>query len=709
MASQTETVIGACPQDCPDTCSMIVSKENGKVISVRGNPDQPFTKGRLCVKVNNYQERVNSTDRILYPMRRTGPKGSGLFEQIGWNEALEEITTRWKEIAATSGPKAILPYSYLGTQGILNGLNVGDPFFNKLGATISERTFCDSGACTAYTMTIGHTAGVDPESFVHSRYIVLWASNTLTTNSHHWPFIDEARKRGAKIVVIDPYRTRTARLADLHVPIRPGTDGALALGIIHILFRDGLTDADYISQYSIGADELAERAAEYTPAMVADITGLSAELITELAHGIATSQPSVIRIGVAIERQSGGGQAVRAISCIPALVGSWRRPGGGLLQLPLWAFPVNWGAFIRPDFIGPEPRVLNQWKLGEALTDEMPLDPPIRSLMVYNANPMAMAPEQGRIAQGLAREDLFTVVSEHFLTDTARYADILLPATTQVEQEDIMFSWGHFYLSYNNRAIDPMGEAISNTELFRRLAKAMGFEDPCFSRTDEEQIAQAMLWDAPQMEGITVERLKREGFARLNLPSADEYAPHAQGNFATPSGKCEFKASMAAEGNFVLGLFRQGYDGQQSGEPIDPLPHYIAPQESRFTNPVLAARYPLNLITPKNHAFLSSSFGNLPHQRRHAGEQPVVMHPADAAKYGIAAGERVRVHNDRGTFEAIAQVTKDIRQGVVVAPAGHWASLNSGGATVHAVTSSRYADMGAAPTFSDTLVAVERC
>nr|WP_275402240.1 molybdopterin oxidoreductase family protein [Sphingobium terrigena] len=688
---------------------MIVSKENGKVISVRGNPDQPFTKGRLCVKVNNYQERVNSTDRILYPMRRTGPKGSGLFEQIGWNEALEEITTRWKEIAATSGPKAILPYSYLGTQGILNGLNVGDPFFNKLGATISERTFCDSGACTAYTMTIGHTAGVDPESFVHSRYIVLWASNTLTTNSHHWPFIDEARKRGAKIVVIDPYRTRTARLADLHVPIRPGTDGALALGIIHILFRDGLTDADYISQYSIGADELAERAAEYTPAMVADITGLSAELITELAHGIATSQPSVIRIGVAIERQSGGGQAVRAISCIPALVGSWRRPGGGLLQLPLWAFPVNWGAFIRPDFIGPEPRVLNQWKLGEALTDEMPLDPPIRSLMVYNANPMAMAPEQGRIAQGLAREDLFTVVSEHFLTDTARYADILLPATTQVEQEDIMFSWGHFYLSYNNRAIDPMGEAISNTELFRRLAKAMGFEDPCFSRTDEEQIAQAMLWDAPQMEGITVERLKREGFARLNLPSADEYAPHAQGNFATPSGKCEFKASMAAEGNFVLGLFRQGYDGQQSGEPIDPLPHYIAPQESRFTNPVLAARYPLNLITPKNHAFLSSSFGNLPHQRRHAGEQPVVMHPADAAKYGIAAGERVRVHNDRGTFEAIAQVTKDIRQGVVVAPAGHWASLNSGGATVHAVTSSRYADMGAAPTFSDTLVAVERC
>lgn len=709
MASQIETVIGACPQDCPDTCSMIVSKDNGKVISVRGNPDQPFTRGRLCVKVNNYQDRVNSPDRILYPMRRTGPKGSGLFERISWQDALEEITTRWKDIAATSGPDAILPYSYLGTQGILNGLTVGDAFFNKLGATISERTFCDSGACTAYTMTIGHTAGVDPESFVHSRYIVLWASNTLTTNSHHWPFIEEARKRGAKVIVIDPYRSRTARLADVHIPIAPGTDGALALGIIHILFRDGLTDADYISRYTIGADELAERAMEYTPEMVGAITGLSPELIVELAHGIATSQPSVIRIGVAVERQSGGGQAVRAISCIPALVGSWRRPGGGLLQLPLWAFPVNWGAFIRPDFIGSSPRVLNQWKLGEALTGEMALDPPIRSLMVYNANPMAMAPEQGRIAQGLSRENLFTVVSEHFLTDTARYADIVLPATTQVEQEDIMFSWGHLYLSYNNRAIDPMGEAVSNTELFRRLAKAMGFDDPCFSRTDEEQIAEAMLWDAPQMAGITIEQLKRDGFARLNLPSAEHYAPHAEGNFATPSGKCEFKASMAAEGNFVLGLFRQGYDGQQSGEPIDPLPHFIAPQESPVTNPALAARYPLNLITPKNHAFLSSSFGNLPHQRRHAGDQPVVLHPTDAAKYGITAGERVRVHNDRGAFEAIAQVTDDIRQGVVVAPAGHWASLNSGGATVHAVTSSRYADMGGAPTFSDILVAVERC
>lgn len=703
------TIIGACPQDCPDTCSIIVSRSGGTVTEVLGNPHHPFTKGRLCAKVNNYQDRVNSPDRVLYPLRRSGPKGAGQFERISWDEALGEISARWKDIIASCGAKAILPYSYLGTQGILNGLTVGDAFFNKMGATISERTFCDSGACTAYTMTIGHTAGVDPESFVYSRYIVLWACNTLTTNSHHWPFIEEARKRGAKVVVIDPFRTRTARLADLHVAIRPGTDGALALSIIHVLFRDGLIDAEYVENYTVGADELAERARQYPPEEVAGITGLTPELIVELAHGIARSQPSVIRIGVAIERQSGGGQAVRAISCIPALVGSWRKPGGGLLQLPLWAFPVNWAAFLRPDFIGPQPRVLNQWKLGAALTGDMELDPPIRSLMVYNANPMVMSPEQGHIARGLAREDLFTVVSEQFLTDTARHADIVLPATTQVEQEDIMFSWGHLYLSYNNRAIDPLGEAVPNTELFRRLAKAMGYTDPCFQRSDAEQIADAMLWDAPQMEGITIDRLKREGYARLNLPPADAYAPHAEGNFATPSGKCEFRSSLAENGNFVLNLFRQGYDGQQPGEPIDPLPHYIPPQESQVSDPTLAARYPLSLITPKSHAFLSSSYGNLPHQRRQAGEQQVTLHPDDGARYGIAAGDRVTIRNDRGSFEAVARLSEDIRQGVVVAPAGYWPSLSTGGSSVHAITSSRYADLGRAPTFSDILVAVERC
>lgn len=686
---------------------MLVSVQGDTVVSVRGNPDHPFTKGRLCVKVNNYQDRVNSAERILYPLRRVGPKGAGEFRRISWDEAIHEVTGRWKDIIRTSGPKAILPYSYLGTQGILNGLTVGDAFFNKLGASISERTFCDSGACTAYAMTIGHSAGVDPESFIHSRYILLWACNTLSTNSHHWPFIAEARKRGAKVVVIDPFRSRTARLADLHVPIRPGTDAALALGMMHVIIRDGLVDRDYVERYTLGYAELAQRAAAFPVSLVAQITGVPEDVIVELATNFARAQPSVVRIGVALERHTGGGQAVRAISCLPALVGSWRRPGGGVLQLPIWAFPVNWGTFMRPDFIGPGPRVINQWKLGQALNGELDLDPPIRSLFVYNANPMVMSPEQGRIEAGLGREDLFTVVSEQFMTDTARYADIVLPATTQVEQEDIMFSWGHFYLSYNDKAIEPLGEAVPNTELMRRLAKGMGFEEPCFYRSDAALIEESMLWDSPALQGITLELLKEKGYARLNLPSPDDYAPHAKGNFLTPSGKCEFKASLAEGGNFVLPLFRQGYDGQQPGESLDPLPNYIPAQESSLANPDLARRYPLSLISPKSHAFLSSTYGNLEQQLRNAGAQTLYIHPQDAAAHGVQHGQQARVRNDRGSIVALIQVTDDVLPGVVVAPVGYWHSKGSPAGTVHALTSSRYADMGRAPTFSDVLVTVE--
>lgn len=686
---------------------MLVSVQGDTVVSVRGNPDHPFTKGRLCVKVNNYQDRVNSAERILYPLRRVGPKGAGEFRRISWDEAIHEVTGRWKGIIRASGPKAILPYSYLGTQGILNGLTVGDAFFNKLGASISERTFCDSGACTAYAMTIGHSAGVDPESFIHSRYILLWACNTLSTNSHHWPFIAEARKRGAKVVVIDPFRSRTARLADLHVPIRPGTDAALALGMMHVIIRDGLVDRDYVERYTLGYAELAQRAAAFPVSLVAQITGVPEDVIVELATNFARAQPSVVRIGVALERHTGGGQAVRAISCLPALVGSWRRPGGGVLQLPIWAFPVNWGTFMRPDFIGPGPRVINQWKLGQALNGELDLDPPIRSLFVYNANPMVMSPEQGRIEAGLGREDLFTVVSEQFMTDTARYADIVLPATTQVEQEDIMFSWGHFYLSYNDKAIEPLGEAVPNTELMRRLAKGMGFEEPCFYRSDAALIEESMLWDSPALQGITLELLKEKGYARLNLPSPDDYAPHAKGNFLTPSGKCEFKASLAEGGNFVLPLFRQGYDGQQPGESLDPLPNYIPAQESSLANPDLARRYPLSLISPKSHAFLSSTYGNLEQQLRNAGAQTLYIHPQDAAAHGVQHGQQARVRNDRGCIVALIQVTDDVLPGVVVAPVGYWHSKGSPAGTVHALTSSRYADMGRAPTFSDVLVTVE--
>jgi anaerobic selenocysteine-containing dehydrogenase len=706
VASGQKTVIAACPHDCPDTCSMIVTVENDRVVKVRGNPEHPFTDGRLCVKVNHYEERVHHPDRVLYPLKRSGPKGSGQFTRITWAQALDEIVSRWKQIIAEHGPTAILPYSYLGTEGILNGMNVGDAFFNKLGATITERTFCDSAACTGYIMTVGPSPGTDPESFVHSRYIILWACNTISTNLHHWPFLAEAQKRGAKIVVIDPVRTRTARQADWHIPIKPGTDGALAMAMINIIVSEGLTDKDYVEKYTVGYDELAERAKEYPPEKVAAITGIPADDIRKLAREYATTRPSVIRIGVAVERHSGGGQTVRALTCLPALIGAWREVGGGILQLPIWAFPVKWDALLRPDWIKPGTRVLNQWKLGAALTGEMQLDPPIQSLFVFNANPAVVVGEQDKVLKGLAREDLFTVVSEHFVTDTARFADIVLPATTQMEQYDIMFSWGHFYLSLNPPAIKPQGEAVPNTELFRRLAAAMGFDDAQFKRTDEQMALDAMDWSSPAMAGISMEELQQRGFARLKVGTPDSYAPHANGNFPTPSGKVELKASMAAAGSFVLPLFRQGSNEFQDGSPVDSVPCYIPPQESRDTNPALGRKYPLNILSPKNHAFLNSGYGNIARQLGHAGEQYVIMHPTDARARGVAEGERVEVFNDRGRFHAELQVSDEVREGVIVAPLGYWASNSANGRSVNAVNSSRYADLGRGPTFSDTLVEV---
>ena len=701
--TDSRIVKAACPHDCPDTCAMQVTVTDGVATGVRGDPNHPFTRGGLCVKLNNFVDTVYSPGRVLYPMRRTGPKGSGQFARITWDEALDEIATRFREIADTYGPEAILPASYLGTQGILNGLNVGDPFFNRLGATISERTYCDSGASTAYVMTLGPAAGVDPESFVHSKFILIWACNPISTNLHLWPFIAEAQRRGAKVVVVDPLRTRTAKHADWHIAIRPGTDTALALAMMHVIIGEDLHDADYVANHTVGFEELAERVREYTPEWAAEQTGVAAEDIRRLAREYATTQPSMIRIGVAIERHAGGGQTVRALTCLPGLVGAWRRPGGGLLALPLWAFPVNWPALLGAELIKPGTRVVNQFLLGRALTGELGLDPPIQALMVYNTNPLVVCPEQEKLVAGLAREDLFTVVSEHFLTDTADYADIVLPATTQLEQDDVMFSWGHFYISMNNRAIEPLGEAIPNTELFRRLGQRMGFTESYFTRTDSEMIAAAFDWSAPQMEGITPELLRTEGWARLRLPDADSYAPFADGGFPTPSGKVEFKAAAAAMGNFVLGLFRQGSEEHQPGQPVDPLPHWIPPRESAF-GPAGGNR--LNLISPKSHAYLNSSFADQPQQQRIQGEPVLLIHAQDAAERGIGDGAPVRVSNERGSFVVLAKLTDETAPGVVAAYMGNWRKFAKDLSTVAAVSPFAFADLGNAPTFSDTWVEV---
>ncbi len=699
-----KTVFGACPHDCPDTCAMLTTVRDGRAVAVRGNPDHPFTRGGLCVKVNDYENRVYSQDRVLTPLRRAGAKGAGAFEAISWDEALRQISGRWSEIVDRDGRAAILPYSYLGTEGILNGLNAGDAFFNKMGATVSERTFCDSAAISAFFMTCGPTPAVDPESFVHSRYIVLWAINTISTNLHHWPFIAEAQRRGARIVVIDPVATRTARQADWHLPIRPGTDAALALGMINVIVAEDLVDRDYVENYTIGYEDLKARAAGFDPDRVAGITGLAAGDIRTLAREFATAQPSVIRMGVAIERNASGGNAVRAMSCLPALVGSWRHCGGGILHMPIWAFPLNWDALSRPDWIPEGTPVLNQWRLGPALLGE--IDRKIGSLFVYNSNPAVVAPEQDKVLRGLAREDLFTVVSEQFVTDTARYADIVLPATTQLEQFDVMYSWGHLYLTLNEPAIEPLGEAVPNTELFRRLAGAMGFDDPHWRRSDEEMARDALDWSSPALDGIDLDSLRRTGYARLNVGTPDDFAPHREGNFPTPSGKVEFKSSIAEGGNLVLPLFRQGYAAHQPGEPLDPVPDFIPQNESPYTNPALAARYPLNLLSPKSHAFLNSSYGNLQTQLHHAGEQTVTIHPADAEARGIAEGSEIRVFNDRGDFHALARLSEDTRPGVVVAPMGDWVAGSRNGYTVNAVSPPAFADYGNAPTFSDTLVEV---
>ena len=704
LTDDVRIVRGACPHDCPDTCAMLITVENGKATKVRGDPDHPFTQGGLCVKVNDYTNHTYSPNRVLYPLRRVGRKGEGQFERITWDEALDEIATRFQAIIDEFGGQAILPYSYLGTEGILNGLTVGDPFFHRLGATVSERTFCDSSACTAYFMTLGPTAGLDPESFVHSRYILLWACNIRSTNLHMWPFIKEAQERGAKVVAIDPLRHRTAQSADWYIPIRPGTDAALALGMMHVIIAEDLVDDDYIANYTVGFEDLAKRVQEYPPERVSEITGIPAADIITLAREYAATQPSAIRVGVAIERQVNGGQAMRAIASLPALTGAWRNVGGGILQLPLWAFPLKWDVLQRPELIQSGTRVLNQWLLGPALAGELGLDPPIKGLFVYNSNPMVVAPHQAKTVAGLAREDLFTVVSEQYLTDTADFADIVLPATTQLEQFDIMFSWGHLYISLNQPAIEPLGEAIPNVEQFRRLTQRMGLEDDWYRLSDEEMALAAYDWSAPPLEGITLDLLKEKGWARLNLPDRDHYAPHAEGNFPTASGKCEFYSSMAEQaGNFVVPVFREGYNEFQPGNTVDPLPCYVPPDDD-----LEGGAYPLKMISPKAHAFLNSQYGNMDYQRRVQGEQSLIMSADDAEARGIDEGQPVRIFNERGEIQAVARIGSGdlVARGVVVCPVGQWRKLNAGAATVNAITRTAFGDMGNNPTFSDTRVEV---
>ncbi len=668
---------------------MLVTVEDGRAIRVAGDPDHPITRGFLCAKVNRYVERTYHDDRLRTPMRRTGPKGSGQFEPITWDAALDEIAERLGAIARSAhGPQAILPYSYAGTMGLVQGSSMDRRFFHLLGASKLDRTICSMAGTIGMRMTVGANVGADSEGVPESDFILLWGTNTLTANPHLWPFILEARARGAPIICIDPIRTRTAMQCDEWLPIRPGADAALALGMMHVIFARGLEDRDYLEQHTLGHEAMRERAAEWTPERTAQVTGLAEDVIVSLAERFGRAKAAFIRVNYGLQRHAGGGMAVRTIACLPAVAGHWRRAGGGVQLSTSANFMFNKAALERPD-LGPAARTINMIRLGDALTlpDAGVGGPPVQAMIVYNSNPAAVAPDRNAVLRGLAREDLFTVAIEHFQTDTCDWADIVLPATTQLEHWDIHFAYGHHYVTLNRPAIAPVGDAKPNSEIFRLLAARMGMTDPLMLDDDLTLIRQSLDSQSPKLKGVTFETLLEHGWTRLAVPTP--FLPYANGGFTTPSGKCEFYSARLAE----MGL--------------DPLPTYIPPYESIERDPALVARLPLTLISSPAHTFLNSTFVNITSLRRQAHEPEVLLHPADAERRGIAAGVMVTVHNDRGAFMAKARVDATIREGVAWAPSIWWGKLAADGANANQTTSQRITDMGNGPVFYDNQVEIE--
>ena len=651
--------------------------QDGVAVKVTGSNDHAPTAGVLCTKVARYTERTYHPDRLLHPMRRIGRKGEGRFERIGWPEAIETIARKLGPLAAGNAEQ-ILPYSYAGTMGLVQGDSMSMRFFHKLGASLLDRTICASAGTAGHKLTLGRPIGMDIEVADDAKLIIFWGSNAITSSVHFWARAQEAKRRGAILIAIDPYRSLTAEKCHTHIALLPGTDSALALGLMHVLVRDDLIDREYIDRHTLGFEPLCERVREYDPDRVASICGIRAAEIESLAQLYGTIRPSLIRANYGMQRVRGGGMAVRNIACLPALVGAFRDPAGGVFLSTSGNFELDAVALERPDLLaGRTPRTVNMSTIGHALLDAKA---PINALIVYNANPVAVAPDSTRVTHGFAREDLFTVVLEHFQTDTADFADILLPATTQLEHLDVVRPYGHYYMVANNPAIAPLGESKPNTEIFRMLAGAMGFSDPCFAESDESiaQSAMAGDWD---FAAVRAEGWKRVGTAR-------GVARFANGGFDTPSGKVEFFSARAQEAGF------------------DPLPDYIPPEED--TRGASAGRYPLAMISPPARNFLNSTFVNVTSLRASEGEPWLDVHPQDAAKRGIVQGAYVRIFNDRGSLELRARVTDRARPGVVVALSVWWRKLARDGKNANELTSSdTLTDMGRAPIFYDCLVEVE--
>ena len=685
--SEERGVRGACPHDCPDTCAMLVRVQDGRAIEVRGDPDHPVTQGFLCAKVNRYTERTYHPERLLYPLRRVGAKGEGRFERVSWAEALSGIGEQLRSRVAEHGPQSVLPYSYSGTLGVVQGRSMDRRFFGRLGASLLARTICAAAGTEAWRHTYGDRLGPTPEEAEHAHLVLLWGTNTLTSNPHLWPALRRARERGARLIAVDPIRTRTAAQCDEHVAIRPGADAALALGMMNVIFERQLQDAEFLRDYTVGWDELPARAAEWHLARTARVTGLEPETIERLAVEFATTSPALIRLNYGMQRHAGGGMAIRTVSLLPAVTGAWREVGGGAVLSTSGAFHLNDAAIEHPELVPPGTRTINMVQLGDALAspDANAGGPPVKALIVYNSNPATVAPDLQKVQRGLQREDLLTVVLEHFHTDTVDYADWVLPATTQLEHWDLHTSYGHLYLTLNQPSIRPPGEALPNSEIFRRLAAAMGFEDAVFGDSDTDIIRQALASGHPSLEGITFERLVRDGWARLSVPRP--YAPlQAPTRLNTPSGKIQ----ISAPGLPALG--------------VDALPDVTLPREWQADG--AGSDDALTLLTPPAHHLLNSTFANLPSVRKRGGGTELLMNPADAARRELRDGQQVSVGNERGEFIARLIVTDAVRTGVVVSHGLPWRREGRRDGIVNDTTSQQLTDLGGGAVFYDNLVMV---
>jgi anaerobic selenocysteine-containing dehydrogenase len=677
LVKASHQVLGACPHDCPDTCSLVTTVEDGVAVKVHGNPEHRHTHGVLCTKVSRYTERTYHPERVLHPLRRSGPKGAGRFERVTWDEALADIAGKLRAIAARD-PEAIVPYSYAGTMGLVQGEGMAARFFNRMGASLLDRTICSSAGGEALVQTFGAKVGMKVEFFAESKLILIWGSNSIASNLHFWRLVQDAKRAGAKLVCIDPRRTETADKCHEHVQLLPGTDAALALSLMHELIVNDWLDHDYIARHTSGWDALRERALRWTPERAATVCGVPAAQIRSLARDWGTTKAAAIRLNYGMQRVHGGGNAVRAIACLPALTGAWRHRAGGALLSSSGSFPVDKAALQRPDLLaGRTPRTINMSTIGDDLLRESSpaFGPKIEALVVYNSNPVAVAPESRKVVGGFGRDDLFTVVLEHFQTDTADWADYILPATTQLEHWDVHLAYGHTDVLLNRPAIAPVGEARTNTQIFRDLARHMGYADPCFADDDQTLCRQAY------GQRVDFEELLARGFAALKMPDA----PFADGGFPTASGKCEF---------FSERLARQDQDGLP-----DHVPNYEVPGTS--------GHYPLAMISPPARNFLNSSFVNVRSLRDIEGEPLLEMHADDAAARGIVSGGVVRVFNDRGEYRCKVQVSPRARPGVVNGLGVWWRKLGLAGTNVNELTSQNLTDMGRGPVFYDCLVEVQ--